>query len=180
MWVTIVVLRRQVIDGRNVRTRVQSTIQNSIPETVLNSDSASVFKSTPCHKCNNVPTFDAVLTQSLYIIEKFSTFSGKNAKMASRPTMTVGMYIAWPQQTNTGSVRCRSVLCVKSLYKIKNIGLPQQQWQQLPPINQSINQSCLFRVVQVTKSLQDPLEVGNNLPGISDNVREWGLEQKCF
>jgi len=39
-------------------------------------------------------------------------------------------------------------------------------------INQSINQSCIFRVVQVTKSLQDPLEVGNNLPGISDNVRE--------
>jgi len=36
----------------------------------------------------------------------------------------------------------------------------------------SINQSCIFRVVQVTKSLQDPLEVGNNLPGISDNVRE--------
>jgi len=38
--------------------------------------------------------------------------------------------------------------------------------------NESINQSCIFRVVQVTKSLQDPLEVGNNLPGISDNVRE--------
>jgi len=34
------------------------------------------------------------------------------------------------------------------------------------------NQSCIFRVVQVTKSLQDPLVVGNNLPGISDNVRE--------
>jgi len=37
-----------------------------------------------------------------------------------------------------------------------------------------------FRVVQVIKSLQDPLEVGNNLPGINDNVRERGLEQKCF
>jgi len=36
-------------------------------------------------------------------------------------------------------------------------------------INQSI---MLFRVVQVTKSLQDPLEVGNSLLGISDNVRE--------
>ena len=36
----------------------------------------------------------------------------------------------------------------------------------------SVNQSCIFRVVQVKKSLQDPLEVGNNLPGISDNVRE--------
>jgi len=36
-------------------------------------------------------------------------------------------------------------------------------------VNQSI---MLFRVVQVTKSLQDPLEVGNSLLGISDNVRE--------
>jgi len=45
---------------------------------------------------------------------------------------------------------------------------------------QSINQSCIFRVVQVIKLLQDPLEVGNNLPGINDNVRERGLEQKCF
>jgi len=36
----------------------------------------------------------------------------------------------------------------------------------------SINQSCIFRVVQVTKSLQDALEVGNNLPGITENVRE--------
>jgi len=27
-------------------------------------------------------------------------------------------------------------------------------------------------VAQVTKSLQDPLEVGNSLLGISDNVRE--------
>jgi len=45
---------------------------------------------------------------------------------------------------------------------------------------QPINQSCIFTVVQVTKSLQDPLEVGNNLPGISDNVRERGMEQKCF
>ena len=35
-------------------------------------------------------------------------------------------------------------------------------------------------MVQVIRSLQDPLEVGNNLPGINDNVRERGLEQKCF
>jgi len=35
----------------------------------------------------------------------------------------------------------------------------------------SINQP-IFRVVQVIKSLHDPLEVGNNLTGISDNVRE--------
>jgi len=45
---------------------------------------------------------------------------------------------------------------------------------------QSINQARIFRVVQVIKSLQDPLEVGNNLPGINDNVRKRGLEQKCF
>jgi len=38
-------------------------------------------------------------------------------------------------------------------------------------LNQSTNQSCIFRVVQVIKSLQDPLEVQNNLPGINDNVR---------
>jgi len=44
----------------------------------------------------------------------------------------------------------------------------------------SINQSWIFRVVQIIKSLQDPLEVGINLPGINDNVRERGLEQKCF
>jgi len=49
-----------------------------------------------------------------------------------------------------------------------------------PGQHQSINQSCIFRVVQVIKSLQDPLEVGNNLPGISDNVRERGPEEKCF
>jgi len=47
----------------------------------------------------------------------------------------------------------------------------------VPSINQSIMH---FRVVQVIKSLQDPLEVGNNFPGISDNVRERGLKQKCF
>jgi len=29
----------------------------------------------------------------------------------------------------------------------------------------SVNQSCIFRVVRVIKSLQDPLERGNNLPG---------------
>jgi len=46
--------------------------------------------------------------------------------------------------------------------------------------DQSINQSCIFRVVKGIKSLQDPLEVGNNLPGINDNVRERSLEQKCF
>ena len=37
---------------------------------------------------------------------------------------------------------------------------------------QSVNQSCIFRVVQVIKSLQGPLEVGNNIPGINDSVRE--------
>ena len=47
-------------------------------------------------------------------------------------------------------------------------------------IDQSIINSCIFRVVQVIKSLHDPLKVENNLPGINDNVRERGLEQKCF
>jgi len=39
-----------------------------------------------------------------------------------------------------------------------------------------------FRVVQVIKSLQDidPREVGNDLSGINDNVRERSLGQKCF
>jgi len=46
-------------------------------------------------------------------------------------------------------------------------------------ISQSINQSCIFRVVQVIKPLQDPLAMGHNLTGIDDNVRERGLEQKC-
>jgi len=50
----------------------------------------------------------------------------------------------------------------------------RQHQQFIKANNQSINQSImLFRVVQVTKSLQDPLEVGNSLLGISDNVREW-------
>ena len=47
-------------------------------------------------------------------------------------------------------------------------------------LRSSISQSCIFIVVRVIKSLQDPLEVGNNLPGISDDVRERGLEHKCF
>ena len=37
-----------------------------------------------------------------------------------------------------------------------------------------------FRVVQVIQSLQDPLEMGNNLTEINDNVRERGLGEKCF
>jgi len=45
----------------------------------------------------------------------------------------------------------------------------------------SISQSVTdFRVVQVIKSLQDPLKVGNDLMGIDDNVRKRGLEEKCF
>jgi len=47
-------------------------------------------------------------------------------------------------------------------------------------VNQSINRD-LFGVVQVIKSLQDPLKAqGNNLPGINENVRERGLEQKML
>ena len=44
----------------------------------------------------------------------------------------------------------------------------------------SINQSCIFRVVKGIKSLQDPLEVGNNLPGINDNVRERSLDRNVL
>jgi len=39
-------------------------------------------------------------------------------------------------------------------------------------INQSINQSCIFRVVQIIKSLQDPMEVGNNLSAVN-NIRRY-------
>jgi len=39
----------------------------------------------------------------------------------------------------------------------------------------SINQSCIFRVVQVIKSLHD-----FKIHWINDNVMERGLEQKCF
>ena len=35
----------------------------------------------------------------------------------------------------------------------------------LHALSQSINQSCIFGVVQVTKSLHNPLEMENNLPG---------------
>jgi len=49
--------------------------------------------------------------------------------------------------------------------------MPQLHWYTMT--NQSINQSVMFfRVVQVIKSLHDPLVVGNNLTGINDNVRE--------
>ena len=44
----------------------------------------------------------------------------------------------------------------------------------------SINQSCIFRVVRVIKSLQHPLEVGNNLMRINDNVREQGTHTHPF
>jgi len=48
---------------------------------------------------------------------------------------------------------------------------------QLSSVNQT---TTYYRVVQVIKSLQDPLEVGDNLTGINDNVGERGLEQKCL
>jgi len=50
------------------------------------------------------------------------------------------------------------------------------------PSNTTIvnHQSWIFRVVQVRKSLQDPLKVGNDLTGIDDNVSKRGLEEKCF
>jgi len=67
--------------------------------------------------------------------------------------------------------------------QLRNPTLGNRVWATFTFFNTtvSINQSImLFRVVQVTKSLQDPLEVGNNLVGINDNVRERGLEQTCF
>ena len=45
---------------------------------------------------------------------------------------------------------------------------------------QTIDQSCISTVVQVIKSLQDPLEVGNNLPGINDNVRNEAWNRNVF
>ena len=42
------------------------------------------------------------------------------------------------------------------------------------------NQSWIFRVVQVIWSLQNPLNSGNKLKVIDDNVRERGREQKRF
>jgi len=47
-----------------------------------------------------------------------------------------------------------------------------------PFLFNSISQLCIFRVLQVMKSLHDPREVGNNLVGINDNVTARGLEQK--
>jgi len=38
-------------------------------------------------------------------------------------------------------------------------------WSSWRVLGQSINRSCIFRVVQVIKSLKDPMEVGNNLSG---------------
>ena len=71
--------------------------------------------------------------------------------------------------------RCDVISCVRGGAAEANCsGGVQRVWVE------SINQSCIFRVVQVIKLLQDPLEVGNNLLGINDNVRERGLEQKCF
>ena len=53
-----------------------------------------------------------------------------------------------------------------------------RQHRQTQSINQT-NQSCIFRVVQLIKSLQDPLEVGNNLPGINDNPIKQTIKQAC-
>jgi len=39
----------------------------------------------------------------------------------------------------------------------------------------AVGQSCNFIVAQVIKSLRDPLEEGDNLTGIYDNVRKRGL-----
>jgi len=39
------------------------------------------------------------------------------------------------------------------------------EWRVATASPESIKQSCIFTVVQIIKSLQDPLEMGNNLPG---------------
>jgi len=65
----------------------------------------------------------------IYIIRYAESLYCKNSKTASRPAMSVGVYIAWPQQTRTGF---RSVFCAKS-YKIKKnrpTARPSQQQQQ--------------------------------------------------
>ena len=47
--------------------------------------------------------------------------------MALQLAMSVGVYIAWPQQTRIGFFRCRSVLCAKS-YNIKKNRPTTRPW----------------------------------------------------
>ena len=51
----------------------------------------------------------------IYIYWNIRSLYHKKSKMASRPAVSVGVYIAWPQQMSIGFVRCRSMLSVRSL-----------------------------------------------------------------
>ena len=56
----------------------------------------------------------------------FASFLLKT-QTASRLAVSVGLHIAWPQQTRIGFVQCRSVLCAKS-YKIKKNRPTTRPW----------------------------------------------------
>ena len=93
----------------------------------------------------------------------------------SERILKIGQYLVklWPR------VRC--------LVFFDSSVVPHSGWTRSPTdrsliqqYQSVINQSCSFGEVHVLKLLSDPLEVGNILPGINDNVRERGLEQKCF
>ena len=75
----------------------------------------------------------------LYIY--FASFLLKT-QTASRLAVSVGLHIAWPQQTRIGFVQCRSVLCAKS-YKIKKNRPTTRPW---PSSSGSIS-SCSSCVV---------------------------------
>ena len=76
-------------------------------------------------------------------------------------------------------MNCLLEIRIQQLFKTE---LQKQLLQFIQFLHHSVFHQSIkyFRVVQVIKSLQDPLEVGNSLPGINDNVRKRGLEQKCF
>jgi len=65
-----------------------------------------------------------------------------------------------------------SLITVSGTFSFR-VGIHMFKTERLVTLSVCDSQSImLFRVVQVTISLQDPLEVGNSLLGISDNVRE--------
>jgi len=86
--------------------------QEKLPALYLCSSNTRLPKKRCCslHTCFLTP-----LCQSLYIFGNYGSLCRKNWKMASRSVMSIGVYIAWPQQTRTGFVRCRSMLSNRSL-----------------------------------------------------------------
>jgi len=59
--------------------------------------------------------------------------------------------------------------------------LSGKSWMDMSPQwRRPCNQSWIFKVVQVIKSLWDSLRRGNKLRVIDDNAREWRREQKCY